>query len=548
MERLNMPFVTSIEEALKYPTNTRVSFNCTKCGIFADQRVEQIKNTNRLMCTKCSKDIGRQEFLAKKNSMSPEEYLKSKSFKHINDLAETEGIPGCKFITFNCTKCGVLAGNELIRLRQKGLLLCGDCMKKHTNLERFGYEMPAQRPEAREAASKFNKEHKDEINEARRLAIRDKYGVDNVMQVKEFKDNCFNSNRDNHGGVLAQQTEEQRKSQSERMLAHPEIQIKSTEANKANHGGVHSLALPENREKLYEYQRTHRAETQEIRDINTLKTCGKSDWMRYGTPEFNCLQFTRFLDSYPGALDKDFIKTVLMDNGISETLFGDIEKLKATLFELRESIDWNEMNKARFKAMYNTTHPCSKPIYLDGKEFDSKWELAYYLYERDVNNADIVREPVKIKYKDASGKPHSYSPDFSINGKLVEIKGPQFYKDKNVDNELYCPYESEDSEIQQCFKALGETIKSNDIEVISSDKITKYTDYMVNGYDPTWLRSLYLDNLLRYAFSRFTFMPMYCSAMNNGKGVTPFDIQQSQKYAPITGPGITPFDIKQPTK
>lgn len=34
-----------------------------------------------------------------------------------------------------------------------------------------------------------------------------------------------------------------------------------------------------------------------------------------------------------------------------------------------------------------------------------------------------------------------------------------------------------------------------------------------------------------------------CSTMNNGKGVTPFDIQKGQQYSQITGPGVTPFDL-----
>ena len=31
--------------------------------------------------------------------------------------------------------------------------------------------------------------------------------------------------------------------------------------------------------------------------------------------------------------------------------------------------------------------------------------------------------------------------------------------------------------------------------------------------------------------------------MNNGKGVTPFDVDMKQKYTPVTGKGLTPFDL-----
>jgi len=44
-------------------------------------------------------------------------------------------------------------------------------------------------------------------------------------------------------------------------------------------------------------------------------------------------------------------------------------------------------------------------------------------------------------------------------------------------------------------------------------------------------------------FAMMNNMLWMCSTMNNGKGVTPFDVQQNQQYAPITGPGLTPFDL-----
>ena len=46
-----------------------------------------------------------------------------------------------------------------------------------------------------------------------------------------------------------------------------------------------------------------------------------------------------------------------------------------------------------------------------------------------------------------------------------------------------------------------------------------------------------------------TFFAMYagrllmCSMMNNGAGVTPFDIEKGEQFAPTTGVGLTPFDL-----
>ena len=542
----NIHFVNNINEVSNLPRRDRVQFKCTNCGSIGEASVNNVFYKQRLLCNACSKDIGKKEFLAKKNSMSPEEYLMSKSTKFISSLDEIKDVVGRKFIIFKCTKCGALAGNVSDRLKQKGLLLCGDCMKKHTNLERFGYEHPMFDPSRKEAASMYNKEHKEEINEARRLSVLNKYGVNNVMQVQEHKDACFESNKNNHGGILASQTEEQRQLQSERMIENRGYSDKATATNIANHGGVHNLTLPENREKLYEHQRIHKDEIQSVRDETNIKRFGKTNYMSYGTPEHNIFLFSKFLRDYPGIIKaKESLKQALLNNGLSNLDIENDNKVIERLSEL-SSINWDEINRERYKIMYNTTHPCSKPIYLDGMEFDSKWELAYYLYERDINHSEIEREPIHIRYVDSDGKNHSYTPDFRVNGELVEIKGGQFYKDKDNNNDLINPYDNR-KEIQNVYKALGETIKNN-VKIISNNDIAKYINYMNSNYDYNWLQSLYYRNLIRFVFSRYTFQPLYCNTMNNGKGVTSFDVDMKQKYAPVTGKGLTPFDIKFPKK
>lgn len=44
-------------------------------------------------------------------------------------------------------------------------------------------------------------------------------------------------------------------------------------------------------------------------------------------------------------------------------------------------------------------------------------------------------------------------------------------------------------------------------------------------------------------FAWFAGMNLMMSMMNNGAGVTPFDLQKNDEYAPMSGPGLTPFDL-----
>ena len=52
--------------------------------------------------------------------------------------------------------------------------------------------------------------------------------------------------------------------------------------------------------------------------------------------------------------------------------------------------------------------------------FDSSWELAYFIYNED-HNTPIIRLPQRIEYF-LEEESHHYYPDFLVEGQLIEIK------------------------------------------------------------------------------------------------------------------------------
>jgi hypothetical protein len=52
---------------------------------------------------------------------------------------------------------------------------------------------------------------------------------------------------------------------------------------------------------------------------------------------------------------------------------------------------------------------------------DSSWELAYLLYQEE-RGVSVQRNQERFSYQ-LEGKDHYYTPDFIVNGSLVEIKG-----------------------------------------------------------------------------------------------------------------------------
>ncbi len=60
----------------------------------------------------------------------------------------------------------------------------------------------------------------------------------------------------------------------------------------------------------------------------------------------------------------------------------------------------------------------------EGIKFDSKLELIYYLYTKDIEGKSITRNTDEfLWYFTKNGKMQKFFPDFKVEGKFVEIKG-----------------------------------------------------------------------------------------------------------------------------
>lgn len=79
----------------------------------------------------------------------------------------------------------------------------------------------------------------------------------------------------------------------------------------------------------------------------------------------------------------------------------------------------------------------SKKYIYDNISFDSSWEVAFYIFHRDLNHK-IVREPMYFVYFDEKGKKHKYFPDFDVDGLIYELKGDNFMKELIGTPKLNC--------------------------------------------------------------------------------------------------------------
>lgn len=91
----------------------------------------------------------------------------------------------------------------------------------------------------------------------------------------------------------------------------------------------------------------------------------------------------------------------------------------------------------------------------------------------------VIKSKRNDKY---NNKEYVYIPDFEVDGELYEIKGLQFFKNKNPNSEFVNPFNhSQDDR----YKAKYRCIKEHNVKIITDCK--KYASYVQNNYGKNFL-------------------------------------------------------------
>lgn len=152
--------------------------------------------------------------------------------------------------------------------------------------------------------------------------------------------------------------------------------------------------------------------------------------------------------------------------------FEVLEKMKNTYFE-----------KTGYKsAMHNPEVQQKNRIkaYLyDNIQFDSSWELAFYIYLKDHNKSFIYHPPFYMDYIDEEGVSRIYKPDFLVEGKFIEIKGEQFF---DKDGHPFNNY------TKKSWQTKFNKLVENKVEILRVDDIKKYLRYIKEKYGNKYLK------------------------------------------------------------
>jgi hypothetical protein len=133
--------------------------------------------------------------------------------------------------------------------------------------------------------------------------------------------------------------------------------------------------------------------------------------------------------------------------------------------EVMPLLNHDILMKARKRYLYN------------GINFDSSYELALFLYLQD-NKIPFTYHPDIVFEYEHDGKMHKYMPDFLINEKIVEVKGPQFFKNEKMVN----PYDASQNDF---YEAKHQCMLANHVEIITN--CDKYIDYINKKYGTDYI-------------------------------------------------------------
>ena len=112
--------------------------------------------------------------------------------------------------------------------------------------------------------------------------------------------------------------------------------------------------------------------------------------------------------------------------------------------------------------------------------FDSSWELALWIYAVD-HKQSIERCTQKFEYI-VNEQIHYYFPDFIYQGKITEVKGPQFFQGDS----MICPF---DPSSNTHYNAKFECMKKHNVAIFGKKEMLPILEYIDKTYGKKYLLS-----------------------------------------------------------
>lgn len=147
----------------------------------------------------------------------------------------------------------------------------------------------------------------------------------------------------------------------------------------------------------------------------------------------------------------------------------------------------NEKIKEKIKQtnikLYGTSNPNHNHFYrFDNKNFDSSYELAYYIWLKK-HNIDFEYQP-DISFSYEYNGTRNYYPDFLVEDNYVELKGSHFFENHNKNNKMINPYDRSQDDL---YESKHQCMLKYNVEIITD--CDKYIEYVSNKYGKDYIKA-----------------------------------------------------------
>lgn len=245
-----------------------------------------------------------------------------------------------------------------------------------------------------------------------------KYGVENGFQLESVKEKSKLTMIEKYGVDNFQKTEKGRE-RARKLGSNEEIIDKRCKTNIERYGSTCPMQSEINKKAIKEYFLEKYGKETYLGSQDCIAKSEKTVLEKFGVKNV----------SQSDEIKQKKVETCLRHYGVEHPLHSEEIKKKLEETCMKKYGTYSYLGSKECRENLKNIN-CS----YDGKTFDSWWELAFYYHLKKAGVKFEFHPDITLKYK-YDGKEHSYFPDFEVDGKLIEIKGDQFFdKDGNFIN------------------------------------------------------------------------------------------------------------------
>lgn len=174
-----------------------------------------------------------------------------------------------------------------------------------------------------------------------------------------------------------------------------------------------------------------------------------------------------------GIKNSDYIKNVVHTKEYKDNM-SNIIKTSENFYKSHHTKEYSE-KRSKISSKLAKEGKMNVHYKFDNNLFYSKDELCYYVWLKDNNiQFEFQTEPIEFEY---NGLTKTYIPDFKVGNEIHEIKGLQFFENKNPNGKMINPYDRTEDGL---YETKHQCMIKNNVKIITNTK--KYIIYVIEKY------------------------------------------------------------------